>query len=69
VSARGWPRETTEIYEEHYDTIWALIRDAHDGITSETYEPDLLDLITEEACPDCDYREMCADRLPTEVQR
>lgn len=69
VSARGWPRETTEVYEDHYDIIWALIRDAHDGITGETYEPDPLDLIIEEACPDCDYREMCADRLSTEVQR
>ncbi|MDL0135057.1 RecB family exonuclease [Halobacterium salinarum] len=69
VSARGWPRETTEIYEEHYDTIWALIRAAHDGITGEMYDPEPIDLITEEACPDCDYREMCADRLATEVQR
>jgi len=69
VSARGWSRETTEIYDDHYDTIWALIRDAHDGITSETFEPEPFDLINEEACPDCDYREMCADRLSTEVRR
>ncbi|WP_282350841.1 RecB family exonuclease [Haloferax volcanii] len=69
VSARGWGRETTEIYEDHYDTIWALIRAAHDGITGETYDPEPFDLINEEACPDCDYREMCADRLSTEVQR
>jgi len=67
VSARGWTRETTEIYEDHYETIWALIRAAHDGITSEAYEPAPFDLINEEACPDCDYREMCADRLSTEV--
>jgi putative RecB family exonuclease len=69
VSARGWGRETTEIYEDHYDTFWALIRAAHDGITSETYEPVPFDLITEEACPNCDYREMCADRLSAEVRR
>jgi putative RecB family exonuclease len=69
VSARGWGRETTEIYDDHYDTIWALIRDAHDGITSEGYEPEPFELINEEACPDCDYREMCADRLSTEVRR
>ena len=69
VSARGYPRETTEIYEEHYDTIWALIRAAHDGITGETHEPEPFDLINEEACPDCDYREMCADCLSTEVRR
>ncbi|SEW01337.1 PD-(D/E)XK nuclease family protein [Halobacterium jilantaiense] len=69
VSASGKERETTELYEEHYDTIWALIREAHDGITSERYEPAFFELITEEACPDCDYREMCADRLSTEVQR
>lgn len=34
-----------------------------------SYHHVILDLITEEACPDCDYREMCADRLATEVQR
>jgi putative RecB family exonuclease len=69
VSARGWPRETTGIYDDHYDTIWALIRDAHDGITGEAYEPEPFELINEEACSDCDYREMCADRLSTEVRR
>ena len=69
VSARGWPRETTEIYEDHYETIWNLIRAAHDGITGETFEPEPFELINEEACPDCDYREMCTDRLSTEVRR
>jgi len=69
VSARGWSRETTEIYDEHYDTIWALICDAHDGITNEGYDPAPFDIITEEACPDCEYREMCADRLTTEVRQ
>jgi putative RecB family exonuclease len=69
VSARGWGRETTEIYENHYDTIWTLIRAAHDGITGEAYDPEPFDLLNEEACPDCDYREMCADRLSTEVRR
>ncbi len=69
VSARGWPRETTEIYEDHYDTIWTLIRTAHDGITSEAYDPEPFDLINEEACPDCDYREMCTDRLSKEVRQ
>lgn len=69
VSVRGYPSETTEIYEEHHDTIWALIRAAHDGITNETYEPELFEIISEEACPDCVYREMCTDRLSTEVRR
>ena len=69
VSVRGYPRETTEIYEEHYDTIWALIRAAHDGITNETYDPEPFAIISEEACPDCEYREMCPDRLSTEVKR
>lgn len=69
VSVRGWARETTEIYDEHYDTIWALIRAAHDGITGEAYEPEPFELINEEACPDCEYREMCTDRLSTEVRR
>ncbi|GGL64554.1 RecB family exonuclease [Halocalculus aciditolerans] len=69
VSARGYPRETTDIYAEHYDTIRALIREAHDGITSEAFAPEPFDVIGEEACPDCDYREMCPDRLSTEVQQ
>ena len=69
VSARGWTRETTEIYADHYETIWALIRAAHDGITNEAYEPAPFDIINEEACPDCDYREMCTDRLSTEVRQ
>ncbi|WP_138007402.1 RecB family exonuclease [Halalkalirubrum salinum] len=69
VSARGWSRETTEIYDEHYDTIWALIRHAHDGITAETYAPEPFELIHDEACADCDYREMCADRLSPEVRQ
>ncbi len=69
VSARGWPRETTEIYEDHYETIWRLIRAAHDGITNGAHEPEPFNLLNEEACPDCDYREMCADRLSTEVRR
>ncbi len=69
ISVRGYPRETTAIYNEHYDTIWALIRDAHDGITNNAFDPEPFELISEEACPECDYREMCADRLSTEVQR
>ena len=69
VSVRGYPRETTDIYEEHHDTIWALIRAAHDGITNETYDPAPFAIISEEACPDCEYRAMCPDRLSTEVKR
>ncbi|PAU82920.1 hypothetical protein CK500_12385 [Halorubrum salipaludis] len=69
VSVRGYPRETTGIYEAQSDTIRALIRAAHDGITGDAFEPEPFDLITEEACPNCDYREMCADRLSPEVRR
>lgn len=69
VSVRGYPRETTEIYEEYHETIWALIQAAHDGITSEMYDPEPFSVISEEACPDCEYREMCSDRLSTEVKR
>jgi len=69
VSARGYPRETTDIYEEYHDTIWALIRAAHDGITNESYDPAPFDIINDEACPDCEYREMCPDRLEPGVER
>lgn len=69
VSASGKARETTDVYGEHYDTVWALVRDAHDGVTDEAFAPEPFDVIGEEACPDCDYREMCADRLAEEVRR
>lgn len=62
-------RETTGVYDEYYDTIWELIETAHNGITSESYTPDPFEPINGEACPDCDYREMCPDYLATEVQR
>lgn len=69
VSVRGYPRETTQIYEDRYDTIWALVEQAHEGITSGAYEPAPFELVHEEACPDCAYREMCPDRLAEEVRR
>ncbi|OYR80855.1 hypothetical protein DJ71_14210 [Halorubrum sp. E3] len=69
VSVRGYPRETTDIYEDHRDTIWALIRTAHDGITGEAFAPEPFEIINEEACPDCDYREMCPERLSEEVRQ
>ena len=42
---------------------------AHEGITSGAYAPDLFELINEEACSDCDYREMCSEYLAEEVRR
>lgn len=69
ISVRGRPRETTGVYEEYYDTIWGLIDTAHEGITSGAYEPAPFELINEEACPDCDYREMCPEYLAEEVRR
>ena len=69
ISVRGYPRETTEIYEEYYDPIWKLIRNSHEGITGEMFEPAPFELIEEEACPDCRFSEMCPDRLATEVRR
>jgi len=69
ISVRGRARETTDVYEEYYDTIWDLIETAHAGIENEAYQPDPFALIHEEACPECDYREMCADYLSAEVRR
>jgi putative RecB family exonuclease len=69
VTASGRERETTEAYEEYYDTIWDLIRAAHEGITTETFAPDPFDLIQAEACDDCDYQSMCTEYLATEVQQ
>jgi len=69
ISVEGKPRETTEAYDEYYDTVWSLIQRAHKGITEGAHEPEPFDLIREEACPDCDYRGMCADYLAEEVRR
>lgn len=69
ISVRGRSRETTGVYEEYYDTIWALIEAAHEGITSGDYTPAPFELINEEACLDCAYREMCPDYLAEEVRR
>jgi putative RecB family exonuclease len=69
ISASGRERETTEAYEEYYDTIWDLIRAAHEGITTETFAPEPFDHIQAEACDDCDYQSMCADYIATEIQQ
>jgi len=69
ISASGKPRETTEAYEEYYDTIWDLIEHAHNGITNEEYEPEPFELIQEHACGDCDYQAMCPNYLATEVRQ
>jgi len=69
VSARGYPRETTGIYDEYNDMIWSLIEEAHDGITSDVYDPKPFDLINDEACPDCDYSDACAEYIAERVSR
>jgi putative RecB family exonuclease len=69
ISVNGKSRETTKAYEEYHDTIWSLIAQAHYGITNEEYSPTPFTLIRGEACPECDYRTMCADHLSTEVRR
>ena len=69
VSARGWGREITEVYDQYYETIWELVRRAHDGITSERYDPEPFSLIHEEACPSCSYRETCGEYLSEVVRR
>jgi len=69
VTASGRARETTDAYEEYYDTIWALISAAHNGITTEAFEPEPFDLIQAEACDDCDYQAMCPEYIATEVQQ
>lgn len=69
ITVSGRPRETTDVYDEHYETIWALIEAAHDGIKNDHHAPEPFELIHEEACSDCDYREMCPEYLAEEVRR
>ncbi|MEF8771995.1 RecB family exonuclease [Halodesulfurarchaeum sp.] len=68
VSARGYGREMTEIYADHFDTIWSLIRSAFTGIREGQFEPEPQELIFEEGCPDCRYQGMCPDYLAQEVK-
>ena len=67
VSVSGKQRETTAAYEEYHETIWKLIEAAYTGIANEAYEPEPFDLLREEACPDCSFKEMCPDYLAAEV--
>lgn len=67
IAVTGKQRETTAAYEEYHETIWDLIEAAYTGITNEMYEPEPFDLLREEACPDCSFKEMCTDYLATEV--
>ena len=69
ISVSGKPRETTEVYQDYRNEIWSLIERAHKGITAERHEPEPFNLIKEEACPDCEYKDMCADYLAEEVKR
>lgn len=68
VSIRGYPREMTDIYAEHYDTIWNLIEHAYTGIQMEKFAPEPRALIFEEGCEECEYRAMCPDYLGKEVK-
>lgn len=69
VSARGWGSDVTEVYDEYYETVWELLRRAHEGITTDCHDPDPFPLINEEACPECTYREMCGEYLAEVVRR
>lgn len=68
VSARGWGREITDVYADHYVTIWELISKAYTGIQNGDYDPEPWEFIYEEACEGCDYRQMCPDYLSQEVR-
>lgn len=68
VSASGYPRDVTGIYEEYRDDIWAIIEDCYDGIVGERYEPTRFEEIREHSCDGCDYRAMCSDYLSAEVR-
>lgn len=68
VSASGYPREVTGIYEQYRAEIWALVETCYDGIVSEQYEPTRFEQIRDHVCEDCEYRSMCGDYLGAEVR-
>lgn len=68
VSASGYPREVTDVYEEYHDDIWTLVERCYDGIIEEQFEPARFEEIQEDVCGDCDYRAMCGDYLSAEVR-
>lgn len=67
VSVSGRGRDVGWIYESNYDAVWELIREYYEAIRAETYEPQRMELIRENACDDCTYRAMCPDYLAGEV--
>lgn len=68
VSASGYPREVTGIYDEYREDIWALVETCYDGIVSEAYEPARFEQIREHECEDCEFGTMCGDYLGEEVR-
>lgn len=65
----GTEQEMTDFLDEHRDTAWELIREYASGIRDETFEPEPWELINEEVCPSCPYRQMCTNYLTEEVTR
>jgi len=66
---RGQTREMTAFLDDHHDDAWALIHDYASGIRAADFEPEPWDLINDNVCPDCPYREMCPEYLAEEVTR
>nr|WP_282594758.1 PD-(D/E)XK nuclease family protein [Halomarina salina] len=67
VTVNGYGRDVGWIYEYNYDAVWELITDYYEAIRAETFDPQPMELLKENACDDCTYRSMCGDYLASEV--
>lgn len=67
VSVSGRGRDVGWIYEAHEDSIWALIAECYEGITTGDYRPEPWADIRENACEDCAYQAMCGEYIGSEV--
>lgn len=67
VDVRGKGRDVGWIYEQHEDTIWALLESCYKGVVDRAFDPEPWDAIREEVCEDCAFRRMCGDYIGSEV--
>lgn len=65
----GKSQSMGQFLDEHRDEAWDLIREYAAGIRDEAFDPEPWDLIYENVCGDCVYRDMCPEYLSEEVSR
>lgn len=68
VDGKGW--EMTDLYQDNLEKFRQLVERSVEGIRSAAFDPtgDRWELIKDEACEDCDFRQACGDVIAEEVR-